>query len=288
MSRWHIIKPGLSSTFQDAGRYNLAHLGIPVSGALDLPAAQYANRLLGNDINKAVIEITLTGLSFETECDCSIAITGAVFSCMRNGQIVDHEQTINLKTGDVFVMKQRLTGARAYLAVAGGFKIPQVLASQSTLVSAKLGGFQGRALKAADVIQLNQPQATPLRSIASWKRPKSQNIHVVRALAGPEYDLFDTYSQESVWQQAFEVTADCDRMGMRLHNKHDLHAMKTIASSGVIPGSLQVTPNGDSIMTLNDGQVTGGYPRILVVLPCQLPTLAQALPNDRLFFYRHR
>ncbi len=288
MKYWRIITPGLFSTFQDAGRFNQAHLGIPISGVLDLPAAQWANRLLGNDIHEAVIEITLTGLSFQTNCDCSIAITGAVFVCSINNKTIDHEQTINLKTGDVFSMSKIKSGARAYLAVAGGFTLPQVLGSYSTLSSAQMGGFHGRALQAGDEIKLNKPHTTPTRSIAVWKRPKGQSIHVIRALPGPEYDLFDGFSQQSVWQQAFVVTNDCDRMGMRLHNDHELHALKTISSAGVVPGSLQVTPDGDSIMTLNDGQVTGGYPRILAVLPDQLPLLAQALPNDQLFFHRHR
>ena len=102
VNHWRIIKPGLSSTFQDTGRFNFAHMGVPVSGALDLPAAQYANKLLANDLKEAVIEITLTGMSFETTCDCSIAVTGAVFTCQVNDMDVDHGQTINLKKGDVF------------------------------------------------------------------------------------------------------------------------------------------------------------------------------------------
>ena len=175
MKYWRIITPGLSSTFQDAGRFNQAHLGIPVSGALDLPAAQWVNRLLGNDINQAVIEITLTGLSFETNCDCSIAITGAVFVCSINNQTIDHEQTIILKAGDVFAMTKIKSGARAYLAVAGGFNIPQVLGSYSTLSSAQMGGFHGRSLQAGDEIKLNKPHSTPTRSIAVWKRPKGQS-----------------------------------------------------------------------------------------------------------------
>ncbi|WP_154223778.1 biotin-dependent carboxyltransferase family protein [Marinicella rhabdoformis] len=293
MNQWRIIKPGLSSTFQDAGRFNLAHIGIPVSGALDLPAAHYANKLLANDLNDAVIEITMTGISFETACDCSIAITGAVFCCQINDRHVDHQQTLNLKAGDVFSMHKRHSGVRAYLAVAGGFDLPMTLGSTSTLVSAKLGGYQGRSLQANDVIVLNNPYHSPSRSVADWKRPKvhskvtsAQAIHVIRAQPGPEYDLFDSYSQQSLWQQAFEVTQDCDRMGMRLHNEYQLKAIKTISSSGIVPGSLQVTPDGDSIMTLNDGQVTGGYPRILVVLPDQISLLAQAQPGDALYFFR--
>ena len=200
---WQILKPGFHSSFQDTGRFSWAHLGIPVSGALDIPAAQWANRLLGNAENSTVIEITLTGLSFKSFCDCSIAVTGAVFECHVNGKAADNQQTINLKAGDTFNMVKLQTGLRAHMAVAGGFEIETILGSTSTLVMAQLGGYKGRALQTNDFIKLNDPKQVPVRPVANWKRPKSQNTHIIRALPGPEYDLFDHYSQKSVWQQAF-------------------------------------------------------------------------------------
>lgn len=284
---WLITQGGLFSTLQDLGRFHQAHWGLPPSGALDRPAMERANRMVGNPLDAAVIEITLTGLSFDTQTACSIALSGACFELTVNGQPVNDQETIHLQAGDQFSMGRLIAGSRAYLAVAGGFDVPFVLDSQSTYTRAKLGGHQGRMLEAGDGLMLKKPHTSNTQHQAQWHRPAKTNRHIIRALPGPEYAFFSDQVHRLIWSQPCQVSADSDRMGLRINPKHPLLNEATITSAGLIPGTLQVTPSGAGIISLNDGPCTGGYPRLLQVLPEHLHLLAQIKPHDVIHWFRH-
>ncbi|MCF6263127.1 MAG: biotin-dependent carboxyltransferase family protein [Xanthomonadales bacterium] len=282
-----IIKPGLFSTFQDLGRPGFAHLGIPASGAMDRSAAKLANQMVGNKPHEAVLEIALTGVSFQVSETCSIAICGAEFDCFVNDELVSQDQTIDLAVDDVLRMGRLQAGARAYLAVAGGYRLDKVLGSYSTLTLAKLGGFQGRILQKNDQIGLRQAHITPLKHKYAWQKLSRSQRYIVHAVPGPEYGWFNARSQKSAFSQAFKVSQQSDRMGYRLQADIITASNKsTMLSTGLMPGSLQITPDGQSILAMRDAQTSGGYPRILVVDQHDLSVLAQAKPGDEVCFFR--
>lgn len=281
-----IIQAGMFSTIQDSGRLGLAHLGVPISGWLDQPSAQLANWMVGNQNTSAVIEVTWTGLEFNCDVTCSMAIAGAEFLCYLNGQIVGTDQVIQLKAGDHFKMGRLLIGVRAYLAFAGSFQLPKVKGSLSTLVVARLGGYFGRALQTDDYLPLSAPRQVVGYTKPQWKKIKDQSIHVIRAMPGPEVSAFQPAVIQRALGQAYQLTGACDRQGFRLNSEPlETPLGFTFNSSGLVPGSLQVTPDGQTILAMKDAQTTGGYPRILVVNQDQLHLLAQVRPDQKIYFF---
>lgn len=256
---------------------------------MDRPAAKLANQMVGNKPHEAVLEVCLIGLSFQVSGACSIAICGAEFDCFVNNELVSQDQTINLAAGDVLRMGRLRAGARAYLAVAGGYRLDKVLGSYSTLTLAQLGGYQGRALQKNDQLRLRQAHIVPIKHKYTWQKLNHSQRHIVHALPGPEYDWFSPSSQQAAFSQGFKVSQQSDRMGYRLQAGAITAINKsTMLSTGLMPGSLQITPDGQSILAMRDAQTTGGYPRILVVNQHDISVLAQARPGDQVYFFRLR
>ncbi len=281
-----ITQPGTFTTVQDQGRFGLAHLGVPVSGAMDWPAAQMANRLLGNPRHEGVLEVTWSGVGFSPDVDCSVAVAGARFECQVNGQSVDADQVIHLQAGDEFKMGHLLAGVRAYVAVAGGFDVPKVGGSVSTLTLAQLGGVDGRILRLGDELQLKTGGHVDTSRIPSWQLLKQQSIHVIRAMPGPEVNRFSPTTIRQAFGQAYQITKDSSRQGFRLESDPvDYPKQLHLSSTGLVSGSLQVTPDGQTILAMHDAQTTGGYPRILVVNQDELHKLAQVRPGEELYFF---
>lgn len=281
-----IIQAGGMTTVQDGGRLHAAHLGFPVSGFMDQAAAQLANHMVGNESGSAVLEMTWSGLEFIAQQACSMAIAGAEFSCQLDGQEVSTDSVIQLHANSHFKMRRLLAGVRAYASFAGGIEVPNLLGSKSTLLSAAVGGFHGRLLRAGDVIELTQPSVVTNKLKPYWKKYHTPNFHVVRAMPGPEVHLFSQATIKQAFSQSYELTAVADRQGFRLKSKPlDVANIRDTTSSGLVPGSLQVTPDGQAILAMCDAQTTGGYPRILVVHQQQLSLLAQVRPGEKIYFF---
>ncbi len=281
-----VLQAGTFTTVQDKGRYGWAHLGVPVAGCMDQQSAQLANWMVGNQPTSAVLEMTWTGMEFTCQVDCSMALAGAEFECSLNGRIINTDQVINLRIGDHFKMHRLLQGVRAYLAFAGGFDLTAVGGSYSTLVVAGLGGYAGRSLQAGDVLRLKQPTTVASKTKPQWKKLKRQSIHVIRAMPGPEYDCFTPAVIRQAFGQAYQLSSAANRQGFRLiaaaiETPKGFH----MNSSGLVPGSLQVTPDGQTILAMQDAQTTGGYPRILVVDQSQIHQLAQIRTDEDVYFY---
>jgi len=281
-----ITKAGMFTTVQDEGRLGWAHLGVPVSGFMDKRSAHLANWMVGNAVGDALLEITWMGVEFSCDEKCVVAIAGAEFECFVNDEGIDTDKVIQLEQGDHFKMGRLITGVRAYLAFEGSFDLPEVAGSMSTLVVAGLGGYRGRALQTGDVLTLN----TRLNSVVDhkqkplWKKIKPQSIHVIRAMPGPEFSFFDAVTIRQVFGQAYQISNESNRQGFRLHSKAiKLPENVNMSSSGLVSGSLQITPDGQTILAMKDAQTTGGYPRILVVNQDQLAQLAQIIPGEDKF-----
>lgn len=281
-----IIQAGLLTTVQDSGRFGMAHLGVPCGGFMDAPSAKLANRMVGNCADEGLLEITWTGVEFVTDTACTVAVAGAEFIVLLNEQKVATDAVIHLQAGDVVKLTQLLSGVRAYLAFAGGLSITPTAGSVSTLMVAQLGGYKGRKLQAGDVLPMkNSPTSQTLKK-PMWKKLKTSNIHVIRATVGPEMNLFDAEVCRRAFGQPYQLSQDSNRQGFRLIADAITYPKAySMHSSGLVPGSVQVTPDGQAILVMQDAQTTGGYPRIMVVNQDELHKLAQIRPHEEIYFF---
>ncbi|MDR2647102.1 MAG: biotin-dependent carboxyltransferase family protein [Oscillospiraceae bacterium] len=280
---------GLLSTVQDKGRFGFMASGFSPAGAMDLPAMECANLLVGQSSDVPVLEMTMTGVHLQTDCDCVIALTGADFAAKINDAPVQVYRALRLRAGDVLRCGAAVRGVRGYLAAAGGFAIEPVMGSCSTSVKFSLGGFEGRKLKAGDRLALRCPQlpvsrlddrVLPVPAHLDKTRP-AQNEHEVRAVLGPQNDRFSQSGIDTFLGSWYFVTTSSDRMGIKLDGaKIESKSGYDIISDGIVPGSVQVPASGRPIVMMADCQTTGGYTKIATVLSSDLHLLAQAKAGD--------
>jgi antagonist of KipI len=300
-----VKRPGLMTSIQDLGRFGAREVGVPVSGALDTFAMRVANILVGNRENSPVLEMTMSGPALLFEQDSLIALCGGELTAKVNGIPVPYWRPVLVQRGSVLDIGYARSGCRAYLSVAGGFRVPSVMNSCSTFLRGGFGGYEGRALKEGDVLETGTPGSIA-QSIqrhlfngmqehereaasASWfvspELLPAYHYFTVRLVNGPEADRFDRESRERFWSETYRVTPRSDRMGCRLEGTPlHLSAPLEMISEAVAPGTVQVPPNGQPIVLLADCQTTGGYPRIAHVASVDLPVVAQLKPGDTIRF----
>ncbi|KEQ25492.1 5-oxoprolinase subunit C family protein [Paenibacillus tyrfis] len=299
-----IVNPGLLTTVQDKGRFGFQRQGVIVSGAMDMFALRAANALVGNEDNAAALEITLMGTVIRFESDSLISICGGNLSSAIEGEPVPLWRPLLIREGSMLEFGPCRSGARAYLAVAGGIDVPPVMHSRSTYLRAGIGGHEGRALKADDRLGCglpSEPAAGYLKARQSALRtrrwlaaewfmgnealPAYGNDPVIRVIRGREYDAFTEESQAAFVTRSFRISPQSDRMGYRLQGETLAfkESLETL-SEAVSFGTVQVPPEGNPIVLMADRQTIGGYPRIAQVITADLPVLAQAKPGDSIRF----
>jgi 5-oxoprolinase (ATP-hydrolysing) subunit C len=271
-----VIAPGLLATVQDGGRSGWLRHGVPGSGALDRRALALANLLVGNRADAGALEMTLSGGTFAVRGGTvRIALAGADMSLAIDGAAAARERSHTLTPGAVVRIGAARNGARAYLAVAGGFAIAPLFGSVATHLRAGIGSGP---LHAGMVLPVSgaAPAGPELRFAGDW--PRTLRIRVV---PGPQADHFAPSALATLGAAAFTVTARSDRMGLRLAGPPLAHARGyDIVSDGIAPGSIQVPGDGQPIILLADRQTTGGYPKIATVISADLPELGQKRPGD--------
>ena len=298
-----VLKPGMMSTLQDRGRQGFQHLGVPVSGAMDGFSHRIANILAGNDADEATLEITLRGPRLRFEQDSLLALCGANLSATLDGNPAPEGKAVRVRAGTVMDFGAAVAGCRAYLAISGGFDVPVVMGSRSTYATARLGGLEGRALRAADVLPVGgpEPDLYPaltqqlLRSQRCFSAPRwaiNQHIEkltrvpqIVRILSGRHWDAFPASARDALTGAEFRVANDSNRMGYRLEGGPALSGgPQQILSEALTFGTIQIPPSGQPIVLMADRQTIGGYPKIAEVASVDLQLLAQLRPADRLRF----
>jgi antagonist of KipI len=299
-----VIKSGLLTSVQDLGRYGYQKHGVIVSGAMDPFAHRIANLLVGNDENEPTLEMTLLGPTLGFDADTLIAICGADLSPSVGKVPVPLWKPVLIKKGETLRFGGSRFGTRAYLAVAGGFPLPEVMGSRSTYLRAELGGFCGRALREGDELPIGAPseQARLLTgqlqsyagehpfAAAEWGvapelLPAYREQPVIRAIQGNQFDRFSPESREAFFTRPFRVTPQSDRMGYRLDGPSlTLAEPFELISEAVAFGTVQVPAEGKPIVLLADRQTTGGYPKIAQIATVDLPVMAQTKPGDTLRF----
>jgi antagonist of KipI len=289
-----IIKAGVLDTIQDLGRYGHQHLGINPGGAMDKLSAQLANILVGNDPKEPVIEMHFPAAAFFFERPALIAISGADFTATVNGEEVPCLQPVLISKFSILQFHGIRNGARAYLAVHGGFAIQPWLNSCSTQLKAGAGGFKGRALQKDDEIEL-RPTADLSNIIGKkefeilpWKADDQWDgigPREILALPGHEWDKLDAISKERFRRQFFTVTMQSDRMGYHLKGTPlSMSNGDEVVSAAVTFGTIQLLPNGQLIVLMADHQTAGGYPRVAHVITAHHGYLAQLKPGELLQF----
>ena len=279
-----ILTPGPLTTIQDRGRFGFISSGIGTSGVMDRDAYEAANYLVGNKHGEAVLEATLMGPSIRFEEDCICAVTGADMQTKVGSKAMEPYRPFWVQAGQVLTMGYAQTGCRGYLAVQGGFDVPLVMGSRSTNLKCALGGYEGRALRAGDVLTVPDESLSTVMDRKRRQPVYTQEV-TVHVVPGPQADAFSERGFQTLWEQPFAVSAKSDRMGLRL----DGPAIETkngadIVSDGIALGAIQVTSGGQPIILLADRQTTGGYAKIGTVCSFDIPKLAQLKPGGVIHF----
>lgn len=303
MNGFEVLSPGLYTTLQDAGRFGFEDYGVPPSGAMDEMSFAIANALVGNDTGTGALEFTLTGATLRLTGNqpCCFAVTGDMALTIDNIEAAPYHRLM-LQPGQTLRIIRTLSGARGYLAVAGGFKVKPVMGSVSTLMRAGLGGFSGRQLQKGDWLPLNSlslreqkshwllPQLHPnsapmLNGIPEQRLMPQRERRPIRVILGPQDDHFDQVAIGQFLSNAYRISEQSDRMGYRLSGNPISHTRGfNIVSDGISRGSIQIPGSGEPIIAMNDRQTTGGYPKIATVIRADLARLGQAKPGDMISF----
>ena len=281
-----ILSPGVQTSLQGAPRRGWRHYGIPSSGPADALSMALANRLVGNPSEATTVEITLGGFVCEFERDCRFAITGAVGPAHLSGRALPVHETCIARRGDSLQIEPPRLGMRAYLAVPGGFEAERVFGSTSTYLMAGFGGYDGRALKAGDVLNVKDGSSHGQSFVTPEKlRPVFSNSVALRACSSAESELLPAQAEHKFYQHTYQAAQQITRMGFALEGPHlDLESDGMMKSAAVYPGTVQCPPSGQPYILACDAQTTGGYPRLAQIARCDLHLLGQIRPGDRIQF----
>lgn len=283
-----VVDPGLSSTIQDRGRVGFGHLGVARAGAADALAYFVANALAGNRVGVAALEMTLQGATFEVESDGIIAIAGAEMGArsIADDRHLPTGEAHRLETGQRVAFGAADDGARTYVAIRGGVLVAEVLGSRSTDPVAGFGGLGGRALRAGDRLEAGADSSTE-----AWVTPwpggvPSSGVGMLpgpRELAvvpGPHSGIDDGALSAQLWR----VSGHGDRVGLRFDGPPIVHRDLDLPSFPLLPGAVELPPDGRPIVLLPDAPSVGGYPVPLVVAEVDLPALGQLQAGDEVRF----
>lgn len=278
-----VIRPGLFTTVQDLGRYGYQKYGVAVTGAMDGVSLRIANFLVGNGEGEAALEITLLGPRIKVLNDTLVAVVGGDLNFKVNNQSAEIGKTTRVRKGDVLNFGTPLSGCRAYLTIAGGIHVPQILGSRSTFLRGGFGGKEGRPLRAGDILF---GRKTSLHVLRSMERTKLDILFEygkdspIRVVLGPQDDYFTKEGVDVFLNSTYIVSNQSDRAGCRLEGPKVSHKGELdIVSDGVPPGGIQILPNGNPIVFFRDRPI-GGYPKIGVVITADLRRLTQMKPGD--------
>ena len=286
-----VLRPGLLTTIQDHGRHGFQRVGLCPGGAMDPVALALANALVGNPPDEAALEVTVIGPELLFERDTLVAVCGAEFDGF------PHNRPVFAAAGTRFNVGRAARGARAYIAVAGGFAVEPVLGSRSTYLPGHFGGFQGRALKHGDVLPLRDSAAA--KRFASLRKTRDGTVKwsvppgtlpdrepiLVHVIEGQHFASFDSNSQRAFFDTVWRVAPDSNRMGFRLSGPPlGRPQADEILSGPTCLGSVQVPPSGVPIALMADHQTTGGYPRIAEIASADVARLAQLAPGGKVHF----
>jgi biotin-dependent carboxylase-like uncharacterized protein len=290
-----VLRGGPLASVQDLGRHGYRSQAVAVCGALDIPAAVAANRILGNDDGAALIEATYGGLAVRFDVATAFALTGAPCEAHLDGERTAWDTRVTAPAGSRLELGTVTAGARTMLVVECGIAVPIVLDSRSTDIAAGFGGFEGRALRAGDVLPLGEQgpahDAHPLPDayLAARRRglPRVGTTVFVRVLPGPDVERCSETARSQFFSTEWVVGPRSTRAALRLEGPAIVEERaREVPSRAVLPGTVQLPIGGRPIVLLADGPTTGGYPRVATVIHADLPLLAQTPIGAHMRFVR--
>jgi len=268
-----VIQPGLFTTIQDGGRHGYRNIGIPTSGFMDKESAWAANNIVDNDREESLIEITLKGPTLLFDNNYTISITGGDFNPLINDMPIKMYESINVKLGDTLKINNTKNGARCYLAISGGIDVKSIFGSKSFLSNISESYY----LRKGDEIRISDNSNNKILKKNKLKFKLNRSMEVFK---GPEFDLLSIKVKNMLFKNKFTIRTN-SRMAYNLEEKVQT-GIKSIISSPVLPGSVQLTPSGKMIILHRDCQTTGGYPRILQLSRNSLNNLSQLKSGEKI------
>jgi biotin-dependent carboxylase-like uncharacterized protein len=276
----HVRATGASVLVQDLGRPGWAHLGVSRSGALDVPAAGLANRVVGNPAGAACLEVLLGGLELSTDDGVWIAVTGAPCEVVVDGRQREFGAAVRVPAGGTLRLGRPASGLRTYVAVAGGIAVEPVLGSRSTDTLGRVGP---PPVRVGDVL----PVGESLRAPVPVDTPRPLSWGPLRLLPVPRADRVAGDAVAQLSRTSYTVSPDSDRIGLRLVGEPlPLATTAELPSEGMVLGAVQVPPDGRPVVFLADHPKTGGYPVVAVVDERDLWQCAQLRPGEAVGFTR--
>ena len=285
---FEILRPGINTTIQDSGRSHLYHIGITISGAMDQRNYKFANNIVNNKLNEAVIEFAYQGPLLKLRNGTiNFAISGNVFfniirnnsnleegNCYQNYILNDGEQI------DIISTKKSVYG---YLSVSGGFELKETWKSYSINTKAKIGPNNGKKYSINENIFIKKSNIENIKNNQIDYKDSFNNI--VRVIKGTNFDYFSNQAQNIFFKEKYTVSRLVDRMGMRLDGPNLENTVNTnIKSEGLVKGAIQVPADGKPIILLSDHGTIGGYPKIGIVISADLNKVAQLIPGSKINF----
>ena len=276
----------MQTTIQDLGRHGLMKYGIPISGAMDQRSFVIANLLLRNPDNAAALEITLQGLKLKALNKVTMSITGADLDPWLNDRPAPQWTAFTMEKGDVLQLKKRKKGLRAYVAVQGGFDVPEVMGSRSTYVRGRIGAIlsEGETL---GICPFGSEMPKNVLALRREYRPDFNRTDPIRLMLGPQEDYFTPRGIDTFLNSTYRISPQCDRQAFRTEGPGiEIAKGPDIISDSIPLGAVQVTGDGRPVILLRDAQATGGYAKIAVVARVEMDRLGQMMPGDTIRFQR--
>jgi biotin-dependent carboxylase-like uncharacterized protein len=286
-NHFEVLRPGINSTFQDKGRFNVQYMGLAPGGAMDYQSFLLANILLDNDKNTGAIEFAYQGPLLKlVKGKTKIVITGNVFFKIysSNGEIIgDPYRTYDLNEGDQLDILATKASVYGYLSVEGGFKLDKFCGSVSSQPRAFIGPNEGKKIEFKDKILILKNSTIKKNKIIRDIKFESKKIFSV--LPGPQFHYFSTTSKKKFFSTPYMITKQTDRMGMRVIGASLENLINSnIPSEGIIKGAIQVPGDGNPIILLSDHPTTGGYPKVGSIISSDYDDLIQQNANKEIFF----
>jgi len=275
-----VLKAGLYDSIQDLGRFGYQNYGVPISGAMDQYSAKLANSILGNQENEAVLEFTWIGPTLKFNEDTAICLSGMMCNAKINGLPIENNTYVDVKKNDEVSFGQPVLGFRGFMAVSGGFQTERIMESRSFYnhITAQNRLKKGDCL---DIIKSN------LKHKASHAIVKTSSSHFesneLEVFRGVEFEWLSTEQKNQLFSQEFTISKDSNRMAYQL-NERLPNDLKSIITSAVLPGAVQLTPSGQLMLLMRDCQTTGGYPRLLQLSEMTINRLSQKAPGQKIQF----
>ena len=279
-----VLLGGVLSLLQDSGRVGQHQLGLTTGGPMDAEAFHYLNRLLGNNANSTAIEISVGGLQLEALTTTFFCVTGATMPLTVNGEEKPLWSVHPLHPGDIVELGYAQRGCRAYLGVAQGFTVSPVFGSTATVVREGIGGLDGTPLSAGDSLACARVHACTRLQLPPEHQPRYHNQLTVRVIPGYQRRAFSRIEKRRFFGAAYTVSQRADRMGYRLEGAPVACDLKGVLSEGICLGAIQIPPDGNPFVLMNDRLTIGGYHKIGAALSLDFSRMAKLSKGDTVHF----